>query len=155
MKEAGCLLTMSGILGTKAVLAADLNLLLHLAILIFIITGFTFARRKRFEIHEKWMFSAIILVTVSFFAWMAPSYIGNFQVIVSEFKSPGVIITNMHVAFGTITGILALHIVIRMKVDLPEKFTVKRVRRLMRTTFTLWWLTFILGLSFYLWYYVL
>lgn len=146
---------MSGILGTKAGLPADLNLLLHLAILLFIITGFTFARRKKFEIHEKWMFSAIILVAVSFFAWMAPSYIGNFQVILSEFYSPGVILTNMHVAFGTITGALVLYIVLMMKADLPERFTVKRVRRLMRTTFTLWWLTFILGLSFYLWYYVL
>ena len=146
---------MSGLLGTKADLSADLNLLLHLAILIFIITGFTFARRKKFEIHEKWMFSAIILVAVSFFAWMAPSYIGNFHVIVSEFYSPGAIITNMHVAFGATTGTLALYIVLMMKFDLPERFTVKRVRRLMRTTFTLWWISFILGLSFYLWYYVL
>jgi uncharacterized membrane protein YozB (DUF420 family) len=101
------------------------------------------------------MFSAIILVAISFFAWMAPSYIDNFHVIISEFYSPDVIITNMHVASGTITGILALYIVLRMKIDLPERFTVKRVRRLMRTTFTMWWLTFILGVTFYVWYYVL
>ena len=146
---------MVGFLGTKAGIQADLNLLLHLAILLLIVTGFTFARRKRFEIHEKWMFSAIVLVAISFFAWMAPSYIGNFHVIVAELYSPGVIVTNIHVALGTITGILAIYIILRMKFDLPQRFTVKRVKRLMRTTFTLWWLTFIFGLSFYLIYYVL
>ena len=146
---------MDGLLGTKAGIQADLNLLLHLAILLLIVTGFTFARRKRFEIHEKWMFSGIVLVAVSFFAWMAPSYIGNFHVIVDELYSPGVMVTNIHVALGTITGILAIYIILQMKLDLPQKFTVKRVKRLMRTTFTLWWLTFIFGLSFYLIYYVL
>ena len=146
---------MDGLLGTKAGIQADLNLLLHLAILLLIVTGFTFARRKRFEIHEKWMFSAIVLVAISFFTWMAPSYIGNFHVIVDELYSPGVMVTNIHVALGTITGILAIYIILRMKLDLPQRFTVKRVKRLMRTTFTLWWLTFIFGLSFYLIYYVL
>ena len=146
---------MDGLLGTKAGIQADLNLLVHLAILLLIIAGFAFARKKRFEIHEKWMFSAIVLVAISFFAWMAPSYIDNFHVIVEELYSPGVMVTNIHVALGTITGILAIYIILRMKFDLPQKFTVKRVKRLMRTTFTLWWLTFISGLSFYLIYYVL
>lgn len=146
---------MVGILGTKAGIQADLNLLLHLVILVLIVTGFTFARRKRFEIHEKWMFSAIVLVAISFLVWMAPSYIGNFHVIVSEAYSPGVIITNLHVILGTITGILVVYIIIRMKFDLPQRFTVKRLKRLMRTTFTLWWLTFLIGLSFYIYYYVL
>jgi len=146
---------MDGLLGTKAGIQADLNLLVHLAILLLIIAGFTFARKKRFEIHEKWMFSAIVLVAISFFAWMAPSYIDNFHVIVEELYSPGVMVTNIHVALGTITGILAIYIVLRMKFDIPQRFAVKRVKRLMRTTFTLWWLTFISGLSFYLIYYVL
>lgn len=75
--------------------------------------------------------------------------------IVSELYSPGVIITNIHVLLGIITGCLAVYIVLRMKTDLPERFMVKRVKRLMRTTFALWWLTFVFGLSFYIWYYVL
>lgn len=145
---------MIGLIGTKAGFEADLNLVLHLVILVFIFTGYTFARRKMFETHEKWMFTGIVLVAISFFAWMAPSYIGNFHVIVSEFYSPGVIITNIHVLLATLTGILAIFIILTMKFDLPRQFTVKRVKRLMRTTFTLWWLTFAFGLSFYLWYYV-
>ena len=141
-------------MGTKAGMEADLNFILHLVILLLIIAGFTFARKKRFEVHEKWMFTAIVLVSISFFAWMAPSYIGNWHVIVDEFYSPGVIITNIHVILGVISGILAVYIILRMKLDLPPRFTVKRVKRLMRTTFTLWWLTFIFGVSFYIYYYV-
>jgi len=57
-------------LGTKAGIQADLNLLLHFAILLLIVTGFTFARRKRFEIHEKWMFSGIVLVAISSHGWL-------------------------------------------------------------------------------------
>lgn len=146
---------MVGFLGTKAGIQADLNLLLHLVILLLIVTGFTFARRKKFDIHEKWMFSGIVLVAVSFFAWMAPSYITNFHLIMTDFYTLGVIVTNIHAILGTLTGVLAIYIVLRMKLDLPKKFTVKHVKRLMRTTFTLWWLTFIFGLSFYLIYYVL
>ncbi len=145
---------MEGFLGTKAKLEADLNLLLHLVILGLIMTGFTFARRRKFMIHEKWMFPAIVLAAVSLLVWMAPSYINNFHVILAEFSSPGVIITNVHVILGLITGALAVYIVLRMKFDLPQRFAVKRLKRLMRTTFTLWLVTFALGLSFYVWYYI-
>jgi uncharacterized membrane protein YozB (DUF420 family) len=136
-------------------LGSTLNLIFHLAILSFIITGFTFARRKKFNIHEKWMFSSIVLVAISFFLWMAPAYINNFKLIVSDFYAPGIIITNAHVFLGIVTGCLAVYIVLRMKLDLPERFTVKRVKRLMRTTFVLWLLTFLLGISFYVWYFVI
>lgn len=146
---------MIGVLAVKAPLESQLNLVFHLAILVLISTGFVFARRKRFEVHEKWMFTAIVLVAISFLSWMAPSYVRNFHLVVSDFYSPGIIITNIHVVLGTISGILAVYIILRMKFNLPKRFTVKRVKRLMRTTFTLWWLTFALGLSFYIWYFVL
>lgn len=136
-------------------MGSTLNLVFHLAILSFIVTGFTFARRKKYNIHEKWMFSAIVLAAISFFLWMAPSYINNLDLVLSKFYTPGIIITNMHVIFGITTGSLALYIVLRMKLDLPERFTVNNVRRLMRTTFALWLLTFFLGVSFYVWYFVL
>lgn len=123
--------------GNTAPLGSDLNLLFQAAIFLLVLTGFTFARRERYDIHEKWMFSAIVLVASSFFVWMAPSYIRNFNLVISDFYNLGVIITNIHVILGTATGTLVLYIVARMKLDLPEKFKVKRIRRLMRTAFTL------------------
>ena len=86
---------------------------------------------------------------------MAPSYVKYFNLVLSEFYAPGIIITNVHVILGITTGILAGYIVALMKLDLPERIRVKRVRRLMRTTFTFWTLTFILGVSFYFWYFIL
>ena len=142
-------------MGTTAPLETDLNLILHIAILALIFTGFGFARGKKFHIHEKWMFTAFVLAVISFLAWMEPSYIRNFNLVVSQFYTPGIIITNIHVALGITTGSLALYTILRMKVDIPQRFAVKRVRRLMRTTFVLWLLTFLFGLSFYVWYFVL
>ncbi len=144
-----------GILGTTAPAESDVNLLLHFAILALILAGFAFARSRKYHIHEKWMFPAIVLAAVSLLTWMAPSYIRNFHLVVSDFYTPGIIITNIHVVLGIITGSLAVYIVLRMKLDLPEKFAIKRVRRLMRTTLVLWLLTFLLGVSFYVWYFLL
>jgi len=131
------------------------NLIAHLVIFCFIIVGFAFARRKKFNIHEKFMFPSIVAVGFSFFLWMARSYVNNFNLVVADFYAPGIIITNMHVVLGTITGCLAVYIVLRMKFDLPQRFAVKRVKRLMRATFVLWLVTFLLGVSFYVWYFVI
>ena len=138
-----------------APIESTLNLVFHAVILTLILTGFTFARRKKFTIHEKWMFSGIVLVAVSFFAWMAPSYVKNFNLVLADFYSAGIVITNIHVILGVITGTLALYIVSLMKLNLPEKFAVSNVKRLMRTTLTLWLLTFLFGVLFYVYYFVI
>ena len=143
-----------GILGNAAPLGSDLNLLFHLGIFVLVLTGFTFARRKNYDNHEKWMLSAIGLVAVSLFAWMGPSYVKYFNLVMSDFYAPGIIITNVHVILGTTTSILAVYIVARMKLDLPERFRVKKVKRLMRTTLAFWVLTFGFGTLFYVWYFV-
>ena len=38
---------------------------------------------------------------------IAPSYVGNFNLVISDVCTLGVIITNIHVIVGTATGILA------------------------------------------------
>jgi uncharacterized membrane protein YozB (DUF420 family) len=130
-----------------------MNLLFHIGIFVLVLTGFTFACQKNYDNHEKWMLSAIGLVAISFFAWMAPSYVRYFNLVISDFYAPGIIITNVHVILGITTSILAVYIVARMKLDLPERFRVKKVRRLMRTTLGLWILTFSFGVLFYIWYF--
>lgn len=142
-----------GILGNAAPLGSDLNLLFHIGIIVLVLTGFTFARRKNYDNHEKLMLSAIGLVAISFFTWMAPSYVRYLNLVMSDFYAPGIIITNIHVILGITTSILALYIVARMKLDLPERFRVKKVKRLMRTTLGLWILTFSFGVLFYVWYF--
>jgi uncharacterized membrane protein YozB (DUF420 family) len=141
-----------GILGNAAPLGSVLNLL-YVGILVLVVTGFTFARRKSYDNHEKWMLSAIGLVAISFFAWMAPSYVRYFNLVMADFYAPGIIITNIHVILGITTSILAVYIVARMKLDLPERFRVKKVKHLMRTALGLWILTFSFGVLFYVWYF--
>jgi uncharacterized membrane protein YozB (DUF420 family) len=141
-----------GILGNAAPLGSDLNLLFHIGIFVLVLTGFTFARRKKYDNHEKLMLSAIGLVAISFFVWMAPSYFRYFNLVMSDFYTLGIMITNIHVILGITTSILAVYIVARMKLYLPERFRVKRVKRLMRTTLGLWILTFSFGVLFYVCY---
>lgn len=142
--------------GFGSSIEADLNMILHIAIIGLVISGYTYARLKKLNIHEKWMIPAIILAGVSLFAWMLRSYIQAFDIVVDEFYSVGVIITNLHVVVGAITGVLAVYILLVMKTEwLPERWVTTKVKRLMRTTFTLWWVTFLLGVAFYVWYYVI
>jgi uncharacterized membrane protein YozB (DUF420 family) len=74
-----------GILGNAAPLGSALNLLFHIGIFVLVLTGFTFARRKKYDNHEKLMLSAIGLVAISFFVWMAPSYFRYFNLVMSDF----------------------------------------------------------------------
>jgi uncharacterized membrane protein YozB (DUF420 family) len=134
---------------------ADGNLILHLLILCLIIIGFGFARKKKLEVHEKWMVTAIVLVAISFVVWMAPSYVMFIPAMQVQFFAPISLLTNMHAVLGSITGIMAIWIVLRMKLNLPTRFRFRRIKRVMRTTFILWWLTFIFGLSLYVYHYVL
>ncbi len=145
-----------GLLGTNAQIEADLNLILHIGIIVLILTGYTYARRRKLNIHERWMLPAIVLAGISLSAWMVRSYINSFDIVLNEFYSTGVIITNLHVIFGIITGTLAVYILLLMKTEwLPERFVTRKIKRLMRTTFTLWWVTFLLGVAFYVWYWVI
>jgi uncharacterized membrane protein YozB (DUF420 family) len=146
---------MSGFLGTRAGVMADGNLILHLLILSLIIVGFTFARKKKLEIHEKWMITAIVLVAISFVGWMAPSYVMFIPAMQAQFFAPISLLTNVHAVLGSITGIIAIWIVLRMKLKVPTHLRFRRIRGVMRTAFILWWLTFIFGLSLYLYHYVL
>lgn len=138
-----------------APIGSTVNLAFQVVILALILTGFLFARRRKFSIHEKWMSSGIVLAAISFFTWMAPSYIRNFNLVVTDFFAPGIVITDIHAVFGVITGTLALYIIAIMKLNIPERFAVKRVKRLMRTTLTLWFITFFFGVLFYIYYFVL
>jgi uncharacterized membrane protein YozB (DUF420 family) len=144
------------VLGFGAEVEADLNLTLHIVIVGLIVSGYTYARRRKINVHEKWMLPAIILAGISLFAWMLRSYIRSFDIVVSELYTPGVMITNLHVVFGIVTGTLAIYILLLMKTEwLPERIATTKVKQLMRTTFTLWWCAFLLGVAFYVWYYVI
>ncbi len=145
---------MTGILGTKAPWESDLNLLFHVAIFALVLLGFMHARRQKYDTHEKRMLTAIGLSAASLILWMLPSYIRTLDIITTGFfTDPGVMITNLHVVAGTITGVLAGYIVALMKFKIPKRFRTRNIQRVMRSTLAMWSVTVSLGFVFYFYYF--
>jgi len=135
---------MSGLLGTRASLAADLNLLLQIIILIILFVGFKFGKmktEKSLKQHGRMMTIAVVLNAVAFLLVMGPSFISNFSAVLTE-PFP---LTLVHAIFGTIAEILGITFVFK-------KFG--NVRMWMRLTFLFWLIALALGVAFYWSYYV-
>ena len=130
------------------------NLLLQLLILGVILTGFVFARRERYTVHQWIMSSGILLGALSFFGWMLLSLIDNFDIVTSEFSSPGVQVTLLHAGLGTLAGSAAIFNILNVKRKLPKSLR-RNIRRTMRFTFVIWILTFTMGFAFYFYYFIL
>ncbi len=130
------------------------NLLLQVFILGIIVTGFFLARRERYTAHQWIMASGILLGALSFFAWMLLSLIGNFDVVTSEFYTPGVQVTLLHAGLGTLAGSAAIFNILNVKRKLPKSLR-RNIRRTMRFTFAAWILTFTMGFAFYFYYFIL
>jgi len=130
---------MSGIFGTRATPASDLNLLLQIVILIILLVGFRFGKTKTDESlkkHGRLMTLMVILSLIGIVTVMLPSF-------VSSIVSPWTIV---HAFFGGIATILGVTFVFK-------KFG--NVRLWMRFTMTLWLIAIILGLLIYFIYYVI
>jgi len=139
---------MSGIFGTSAPLASDLNLILQLIILAILLVGVRFGKKKTatsLKAHGRVMTLAVALNTVGILLVMLPSFV----IIVSEVLNPltiGFPLISIHAFFGVLAEGLGVTLVFK-------KFG--NVRRWMQLTTAFWLITIVLGISIYLVYYVL
>ena len=135
-----------GFLGTRAGLPADINLTMQIIILSILITGISFAKKKNFLVHGRIQTVAVFLQTILMFTVMLPSLIVNFGVVLAELYSTGVLITIAHTILGGIAWILGVILVFK-------KFG--NVRMWMRIEASVWFVSILLGFSFYINYYVI
>jgi uncharacterized membrane protein YozB (DUF420 family) len=139
---------MSGIFGTRAPLASDLNLILQLIILAILLVGVRFGKKKTaksLKAHGRVMTLAVALNAVGILLVMLPSFV----IIVSKVLNPltiGFPLTSIHAFFGVLAEGLGVTLVFK-------KFG--NVRRWMRLTTAFWLITIALGISVYLIYYVI
>ena len=130
---------MSGLFGTRALVASDLNLLLQIIVLTIILIGIKFARtktEKSLKKHGTLMTLAMILNLIGLATVMLPSFL-------SKIVSP---LTPVHAFFGGISEILGITFVFK-------KFG--NVRMWMRLTAIFWLIALTLGITVYLIYYVI
>lgn len=145
----------NGLLATQAPPAADIVLLLEIAMGAGLFVGAWLARKKRHRQHA-WCQSAIVSLNLAVIALtMAPSF--RMQVlprIPAKLSKPYFALATAHAALGSITELAALYIVLSAGTPLlPERLRISRYKLWMRTVLALWWAVLFLGFATYArWY---
>jgi uncharacterized membrane protein YozB (DUF420 family) len=142
------LVTMSGLLGTRASVSSDLNLILQILLLALLLIGFVLGKRKTgssLKLHGRLMAVLVALNALAILLIMGPSLFINFGAAVGEVFVIGFPLTLLHHSVGLIAEVLGAVLVFRKSGN---------VRRWMRTTFVLWFVALLLGIGFYIVYYL-
>lgn len=146
----------AGLLRTQASLAADVVLLLEIAMGASLLAGAWLARARRYGQHA-WCQSSVVILNLAVIAiTMAPSF--RMQVlprIPEKLSKAYFALATAHAALGSITELAALYILLAAGTHLlPEKMRIKRYKLWMRTVLVLWWLVLLLGFTTYIRWYV-
>lgn len=143
-----------GIFGTSAGIIFDINLVMQLVLLIFLVAGVVLKRpRKR---HGIIMASATLANLATILLIMGPSLVRNFGAIIADPLSAGAMTTIAHAMLGTITILLGLLFGFRFfSATRGSKPLACGTKRTMVVTILLWLVTLSAGLAFYIYYYVL
>jgi len=143
---------MLGFFRAEAALQFDITLLLQIVVLLMVILGYNFARSREYRRHGLMMTSAVILHAVTILLVMVPSFVLNFGILVTEPTMPGVMITWVHAAAGIIA--LAMGIFLISNWGFRSESECMRRKRMMKPLLGLWVLALVLGISFYVYYYL-
>lgn len=149
--------TTEGFLGTGASRMADLTLLAYILLLVpMMLTGFAFARNKKFVPHHQVMMTTLVLVNwglISFIMANSFSRIGGD--IPDNLDDRFYTLPAVHFLFGFTAQVVGSYLVIRMWFEdsLPGWFKVRKIKRVMRFTLACWLIAATLGVLTYLtWY---
>jgi len=139
---------MSDLLGTKAPLISDVNLLLQIIILVILLVGIKYGMTKTetsLKKHGRILTLVVALNAVSILAIMGPSFILSIDTVLAEPSKIGFPLTIVHHSFGLIAEILGAILIFR-------KFG--NVRLWMRLTAFFWLVASPMGIIIYLIYWL-
>ena len=141
---------------TAAPRAANLVLVLEIAMGMGLLAGARLARKGRFRQHA-WCQSAIVLLNLAVVAvMMLPSFLVHvLPKVPAKLGKAYYALATTHAAIGTVTELAGLYILLSAGTSvLPEKFRITKYKVWMRTVLTLWWVVLLLGLATYSRWYV-
>jgi len=130
----------------KTITIYDLNLILQLVTFALFLTGVYYVKRGEISKHRLLMGSAILLNAILIFLVMGRSLFTYAGLIVERFYEIGPSITWVHATVGGLAEILGITFLFKHP---------RNTRMWMRTTATLWSIALLLGIAFYIFYYVL
>ena len=143
-----------GFLGTGASFAADLNLVLQLAMAMMLTLGFALAKAGFYRAHGLCQSAVVLLNLALITRIMLPAFrFGVLPGLPASIAKPYYGIATLHATIGTITQLLGLYIVVRAATDwLPERLRFQNYKFWMRTELGLWWVVVVLGAAtYYIW----
>jgi uncharacterized membrane protein YozB (DUF420 family) len=143
---------MKGFLGTYASFAADLNVLLQIAMGVALLAGTWLARRKRYRAHGVCQAAVLILnlFLIGFVMW--PSF--HEQVLPRRLNKLHYAMATGHGALGAVAEIFGLYIVLVAGTNLlPRSWRIQRWKLWMRAELALWWIVLVTGIAtYFIWY---
>ena len=144
-----------GFLGTAANFAADVTLVLSILVALALTVGVIYARRQQYQTH-RWIQTAAVLLNVILVLWfMLLPY--------RDFIAPGIPqrlgdafiwVTTLHAIVGFFAFTLGVFIVLRANGLMIEALKFSNYKLFMRTSYTLYMLTTLLGLGVYIVWFV-
>jgi hypothetical protein len=140
---------MAGFLG-KAPLTSDIGLVMEIAVLALLLVGrYRFARNGKTVAHGYTVTIALVLHAVSVAFVMIPSFTRSFDILVSDFFSPAIIATWVHIPLGIVTLFLGGYLISKWRFQKPQASCYLKVK-LMRPLWLLWTFSVVLGIVLYL-----
>jgi uncharacterized membrane protein YozB (DUF420 family) len=143
-------------LETAAPCAANVVLVLEIAMGIGLLLGARLARKKRFRQHA-WCQSTIVLLNLVVVAvMMIPSFrVHVLPRVPAKLGKAYYALATTHGAFGTVTELAGLYILLSAGTSvLPEKLRITQYKVWMRSVLVLWWVVLLLGMATYTRWYV-
>jgi uncharacterized membrane protein YozB (DUF420 family) len=145
----------TGFLGTPASLAADLNLVVQIAMGVALIAGAFLARARRYAAHGACMATVLLLNLVAIVAVMWPSFD---QLVLPRLgrhlNRPYFAVATIHGVFGGMAELLGLYILLVAGTNIvPKAWRFRRWKLWMRVELVLWMAVLLSGVATYmLWY---
>ena len=141
---------------TAAPRAADVVLVLEIAMGVGLLVGARLARKGRFRQHA-WCQSVIVLLNLAVVAvMMIPSFrVHVLPRVPAKLGKAYYGLATTHAALGTMTEIAGLYILLSAGTSvLPEQLRITKYRVWMRSVLVLWWVVLLLGIATYTRWYV-
>jgi uncharacterized membrane protein YozB (DUF420 family) len=145
-----------GFLGTNANLAADVTLVLSIAVAILFSVGFFIARQGSYTIHGR-IQTVAATINLIFVLWMMILPFRDFVLGDKGGPRPGYfyVVTGIHALTGVIALIFGWFVVLRGHNLLPEALKFDNYKPYMRVAYSLYILATLIGLGVYLAWFVL
>jgi uncharacterized membrane protein YozB (DUF420 family) len=145
-----------GFLGTRATFGPDLALVLILISSTLFTIGWRLAVHQHYDVHRWVQTSAAIINSAAVLAIMVGSFWGFvLPSLPAKIRQPVTAVTTFHAIIGAITFLLGVFVVLRANKLVPQALRFKNYKRFMRTAYSLYMVTTLIGIAVYAVTYIL